>query len=115
MCAAEDRRYGLVVRFEVLDGHEEAFDTLTAETVAEIEAQEPGTLAYITHTEEGSPSVRIFYELYRDVVAFEAHEAGPHVQRFLAERVAHLRGDPLVWRVHPAVGVWRESVGLDGD
>lgn len=102
------------MRFEVLDGHEEAFDTLTAETVAEINAREPGTLAYLTHREEGSRSVRIFYELYRDVSAFEAHEAGPHVQRFLAERAAHLRGEPLVWRVQPLLGVWREAAGPGG-
>ena len=115
VCAAEDRRYGLVVRFEVLDGHEEAFDALTAETVAEIEAQEPGTLVYITHTEEGSPSVRLFYELYRGRRGLRSPRGWGARPAVLAERAAHLRDDPLVWRVQPVVGVGRDVVGSDGD
>jgi quinol monooxygenase YgiN len=106
--------YGLVVRFDVLAGHEEAFDALVSETVERIRAEESGTLVYLTHREDGAPSVRVFYELYRDVAAFEAHEGMPHVRRFLAERSAHLRGDPLVWRVTPVAGVVREGTGLGG-
>jgi quinol monooxygenase YgiN len=107
--------YGLVVRFDVLDGHEEAFDALTAETLRVIRAEEPGTLIYLTHREAGSPSVRVFYELYRDVAAFEAHEAAAHVRRFLVERTAHLRGEPEVWRVAPSAGVVREGLHPDSE
>lgn len=106
--------YGLVVRFDVLAGHEEAFDSLVWETVEHIHADEPGTLVYLTHREPETPSVRVFYELYRDVAAFEAHEDMPHVRRFLAERGAHLQGDPLVWRMTPVAGVVREGTGLGG-
>jgi len=103
----ETNRYGLIVRFDLLDGHEEAFDALTAETVATIGAGEPGTLAYIVHTEPASPGIRVFYELYRDEAAFDAHEEGIHVRRFLSERGQHLRRDPEVWRVKPYGGVSR--------
>lgn len=105
--------YGLVVRFEVLAGHEDAFDALTAETVARIRSEE-GTLVYLTHREPGSSSVRVFYELYRDRGAFEAHETSEHVQRFLRERAAHLHSEPLVWRVAPLAGVVRGGAGLPG-
>ena len=40
-----------------------------------IKANEPGTLVYASHLVEGQPLQRIFYELYRDKAAFEAHEA----------------------------------------
>jgi hypothetical protein len=40
--------FGLVVRFELLEGHEEAFDGLVAETLPEIRAKEPGTCLYVT-------------------------------------------------------------------
>lgn len=103
----ESDRYGLIVRFELLDGHEEAFDALTAETVATIRAAEPGTLSYIVHTEPLSPGTRVFYELYQDEAAFNAHEEGAHVRRFLSERGQHLRRDPEVWRVKPIGGVIR--------
>ena len=103
--------FGLVVRFDLRDGHEEAFDALVAETIERIRSEEPGTLAYVTHREEGSPSVRVFYELYRDAAAFDAHEDSPHVRRFLAERGAHLRAEPLVWRVSPGPAVMRSGPG----
>lgn len=106
--------YGLVVRFDVLPGHEEAFDALVSETVERIRAEEQGTLVYLTHQQPGAASVRVFYELYRDVTAFEAHEEMPHVRRFLAERDAHLHSDPQVWRVTPVGGVVREDTGLGG-
>jgi quinol monooxygenase YgiN len=53
--------------------------------------------------------VRVFYELYRDQDAFEAHEAMPQVRRFLTERAAHLRADPEVRRLDPLDGLVRES------
>lgn len=82
--------FGLIVRFTVRPGSESAFDELTAETVAEVQRCEPGTLLYLCHKVDGAPSERIFYELYRDRAAFEAHEEQPHVRRFLAERARHL-------------------------
>ena len=100
-------RYGLIVRFELLDGHEEAFDALTAETLTAIRAAEPGTLSYIVHTEPSSPAIRVFYELYRDEAAFAAHEEAAHVRRFLSERGQHLRREPEVWRVRPYGGISR--------
>ena len=99
------------MRFDLLDGHEEAFDALVAETGALIGSEEPGTLAYVVHQEVDTPSVRVFYELYRDAAAFEAHETAPHVRRFLDERGAHLRSEPLVWRLSRTTGVVRSGPG----
>lgn len=106
--------FGLIVRFELLDGHGDAFDALTTETVASIRASEPGTLVYLTHTERESPGVRVFYELYRDEAAFQAHEESKHVRRFLAERKQHLRQDPQVWWVTPSNGVVRSDTSPGG-
>ncbi|WOI59693.1 putative quinol monooxygenase [Streptomyces fradiae] len=36
--------------------------------------------------------MRVFYELYADRAAFDAHEAQPHTKRFLAEREQCLAG-----------------------
>jgi quinol monooxygenase YgiN len=79
--------FGLSVRFTCRDAESAAgFDRLVAETVPEIRQHEPGTLVYAVHTVEGQPLQRIFYELYRDRSAFEAHETQPHTRRFLRER-----------------------------
>ena len=83
--------FGLCVRFTCKDeASAEAYDRLVAETVEAIKANEPGTLVYATHLVEGQPLQRIFYELYRDRAAFDAHEASGHTRRFLSERAALL-------------------------
>jgi quinol monooxygenase YgiN len=78
--------FALVVRFTVRPGAEAQFDVLVADTAAGIRASEPGTLIYACHHVDGQPQERIFYELYRDRAAFDAHEQSPHTRRFLAER-----------------------------
>ncbi|MBL7258009.1 putative quinol monooxygenase [Paractinoplanes lichenicola] len=97
----------LVVRFDCRDLNAAArFDELTAEVVGAIEEREPGTLTYATHAVEEEPLARVFYEVYRDRDAFQAHEDAEHVKRFHAAkesllvgtRVEFLTGGPLVTR-----------------
>jgi quinol monooxygenase YgiN len=79
--------FGLSVRFTCRDtASAETFDDLVAETVPQISQHEPGTLVYAVHAVDGKPLERIFYELYRDRAAFDAHERQPHTRRFLAAR-----------------------------
>lgn len=78
--------FALVVRFTVRPGAEAEFDNLVAQTAAAIRASEPETLVYACHRVENQPRQRIFYELYRDRAAFEAHERQDHVRRFLSAR-----------------------------
>ena len=83
--------FGLSVRFTCKDKTAaDAFDRLVDETLPVIRQREPDTLVYAVHTVQGHPLQRIFYELYRDRRAFEAHEEQPHVRRFLAERDLYL-------------------------
>jgi quinol monooxygenase YgiN len=83
--------FALVVRFDCRDqAAVTRFDELTAAVVEQITEREPGTLVYATHSVEGDPLARIFYEVYRDRDAFAAHEAAEHVQQF------HARKDPLL-------------------
>ncbi len=97
---------GLVVRFTLKPGHEHAFDQLVAETVPSIRAAEPGTLVYACHGVRDAPEQRMFYELYRNVDAFQAHEEQPHVVRFLAERTQHVdRVDVDFLALDDAVGI----------
>jgi len=90
--------FGLFVRFTCKDeASAEAYDRLVAETVEAIKASEPGTLIYASHLVEGQPLQRIFYELYRDKAAFEAHEAAPHTRRYLDERDQYLASTEVDW------------------
>lgn len=90
--------FGLFVRFTCKDeASAEAYDRLVAETIEAIKADEPGTLVYASHLVEGQPLQRIFYELYQDRAAFEAHEASPATCRYLAERDQYLASTVVDW------------------
>ncbi|HEY5837191.1 putative quinol monooxygenase [Streptomyces sp.] len=96
-------RFGLVVRFTAKDADAAAaFDALAAEALEGIEG-EPGTLVYVNHTVPEEPNVRVFYELYADRAAFDAHEAQPHVRRFLAERGRYLASHEVTF-LHDLAG-----------
>ena len=90
--------FGLCVRFTCKDeASAAAYDRLVAETIEGIKTDEPGTLVYASHLVEGQPLQRIFYELYKDKTAFEAHGTAPHTRRYLAERDQYLAGTEVDW------------------
>jgi len=78
--------FALMVRFTVRPGREADFDQLVAETAKGIRAHEPGTVVYACHTVDGAPRERIFYELYENRAAFDAHEQTAHTRHFLEQR-----------------------------
>lgn len=88
--------FGLVVRFSLRPGGAEGFDRLVARTLPLIASSEPGTLLYLTHTVDGDPDARIFYEVYRDRAAFDEHERQDHVRAFLSAREEFLSRPPRV-------------------
>ena len=98
-------RIGIAVRFDVVDEEAAAeFDRLTADVVERITTEEPGTLVYVTHTVADEPLARVFYEIYADDAAFQAHEDAPHVRRFHAEKEPLLAGPPRVEFLRPGPG-----------
>ena len=104
--------FGLVVRFDLKGGSGQDFDKLTEETVTGIRATEPGTLVYACHEVEDDPDARVFYELYQDRSAFDAHEQQPHVRRFHAEREQYMAAAPRVefMRLRTGAGVPSDAI-----
>ncbi|MEW2575282.1 putative quinol monooxygenase [Streptomyces syringium] len=79
--------FGLVVRFTLRDADAAgAFDELVSRTLEDIRRDEQGTVVYVNHRVPGEPNVRVFYELYKDRAAFDAHEQQPHIKKFLEAR-----------------------------
>ncbi len=94
--------FALVVRFDVRDERAaERFDELTTAVVARIRTDEPGTFVYATHVVPDEPLTRVFYEVYRDRAAFDAHERAPHVVDFHALKEPLLAGAPRVEYLAP--------------
>ncbi|MBN9759256.1 MULTISPECIES: putative quinol monooxygenase [unclassified Pseudonocardia] len=101
---------GLIVRFNLKDAEAaQKFDALVAEISRQVESSEPGTLLYVVNTVEGAPLSRIFYEVYADGDAFEAHEATGHIKYFLNERERYIT-DLRVEFVTPVSGKNRPDV-----
>lgn len=95
--------YALSVRFTTRDADAaQRFDALVARTMEGIR-EEPGTLVYVVHTPVDEPLVRVFYELYADQTAFQAHEDQPHIKQMLKEREQHLASTEVTF-LHEIVG-----------
>jgi quinol monooxygenase YgiN len=74
--------------FTVLEDRVADFDRLAEQAAEEVRTAEPDTLVYVIHLVPNAPLQRIFYEVYRDRVAFERHENQPYMKRFVADRRA---------------------------
>ena len=57
---------------------EEALQDLRT-LVEGVQANEPGALAYIFHRSQDDPSEIVFFEIYTDDAAFQAHRQTPHM------------------------------------
>ena len=78
--------FGVVVRFDLKDeAAARGFDALVEETVAAVQALEPGTLIYVVHRVDGAPLSRVFYELYASRDAHGQHESAEHMKHTFAE------------------------------
>jgi quinol monooxygenase YgiN len=83
--ATPARPYGRILIFSLLDDRAADFDRLAEQAAEEVRTGEPDTLVYVIHLVPNAPLQRIFYEIYRDRIAFESHESQPYMQRFAAE------------------------------
>lgn len=95
--------YALTVRFTTRDADAaQQFDALVDLTLKGIRT-EPRTLVYVSHVPVNEPNVRVFYELYADEAAFQAHEDQPHTRHFLKERERFLTNTEVVF-LHEQAG-----------
>jgi len=99
---------GIVVRFDVHDREAAVeFDRLTAVVVTHIRAREPGTLVYATHRVLDDELARVFYEVYADDAALQAHEDASHVREFHAAKESLLAAPPRVEFIQPGASASR--------
>ncbi len=74
----------IVARFKVQAGKEDEALERLREMVGSVQAQEPGALAYICHRSQDDPSEIVFFEVYADDAALQAHGRTPHMGEFRA-------------------------------
>ncbi len=76
--------FGLIAIYTLADGGGADFDRLAEQIVEAVHRNEPDTLLFIVHTVPKAPLQRIFYEVYRDRVAYSEHRRQPDVEEFFA-------------------------------
>ncbi len=75
-------RFVVIAEFKVRDGHLVAFLKLAREDAERSVADEPGCLQFDVAVSDEDPHTVVFYEVYGDRAAFDAHLAMPHFTRF---------------------------------
>ena len=76
----------VVATLRAAQGKGDALAAFLVEQAAVVRREEPGCLEYIPHRSTGDPDLFLFYETYRDEVAFAAHRASSHLAAFRERR-----------------------------
>jgi len=58
--------------------------------------EEPGALTYVLTQSMKNPAVFVFYEVYKDQAAFDAHTKTPHMAELQSKLPALLDGRPTI-------------------
>ena len=99
--------FNLMVQIEVDPQRREEFlAAITANAEASVR-DEPGCLRFDVCSVEGDENRFVFYELYADAAAFEAHRAAPHFRTWreaAARTVLHQVNTPGAVLVSPSDG-----------
>ncbi len=75
--------YAVVAEVRAKEGKESELREATLPLVAAVR-REPNNLLYFLHEDREAPGRLVFYEMFASKADFEAHNATPHVQAWLA-------------------------------
>ena len=76
----------VVAKLRAAKGKGDALAALLIEQAAVVRAAEPGCVIYRPHRSANDPDVFVFYEMYADDAAFDAHRKAPHLAAFRERR-----------------------------
>ena len=72
----------IIARIKIKDGKRDEALAALKKMAEGVEANEPGTLAYVIHQLKDDPSEIVFFELYADDDASKAHREGAAMKTF---------------------------------
>lgn len=76
----------VVAKIRAAKGKGDALAALLTEQCAAVRSAEPGCLAYRLHRSARDPELFVFYEVYRDEAALDAHRKAPHLAAYRERR-----------------------------
>jgi quinol monooxygenase YgiN len=80
----QDARLAFTVTWEARDGEAEAAADIIARFVPEAR-KEPGLELLMVNQCAANPAQFLFYEVFKDVASFEAHQQTPHFRALILE------------------------------
>lgn len=89
MQTQRDGRLAFTVAWEVRDGNADAAADIIWRFMPEAR-KEPGLELLMVNRSTTNPSHFLFYEVFRDVAAFEAHQQTPHFRTMILEQAVPL-------------------------
>ncbi len=89
MQTQHDGRLAFTVMWEVRDGNADTAADIIARFLPEAR-KEPGLELLMINRSTANPSQFLFYEVFRDVAAFEAHQQTPHFRTMILEEALPL-------------------------
>jgi quinol monooxygenase YgiN len=75
----------VVAQVRALGGKENKLAEVTAALVPAVRTSEPGCLLFQAHRGANIPGVVLFYEIFENHTAFEAHKKAPHTQQWFSD------------------------------
>lgn len=97
----------VIAKLTAQPGKEAEMQAAIEKMVAEVDAKEPGVLAYTLHTVEGEPGTFYMYETYADEEAFTAHNTTDHMKSFAMGMREIAASRPEIIRLNAVTGVKR--------
>ncbi len=76
----------VVAKIRAAKGKGAALAALLTEQVGVVRKAEPGCLVYRLHRSTKDPEVFLFYEVYEDQAAYDAHRKAPHLAAYRERR-----------------------------
>ncbi len=76
----------VVATLRAAEGKADELAGVLTEQVGVIRKTEPGCLVYTLHRSVKDPRAFLFYEVYADQAAFDAHRASPHLAAYRKRR-----------------------------
>ncbi len=85
----------VIAKLKVKSGNEAAFEAAAREMLPKV-GGEAGTLTYILHKDVRDPSTFVYYEMYQDQAALDAHGKTDHMKTFGGKIGGLLDGRPEI-------------------
>ncbi|HEY2663544.1 MAG TPA: putative quinol monooxygenase [Candidatus Binataceae bacterium] len=89
----------VIAKLKVKPGNEAAFKDAAAAMIQQVKT-ESGTQTYILHQDAKDPTSFVYYEVYGDQAAFDAHGKTAHMAEFGKKIGALLDGRPQIDILH---------------